>query len=169
MEQLINDEKIVAAVNIGTEVFTVTDKRVLYNNSGMHNTFIGLRDLKGAEVIDSDMKFRRINFPPSELLSLYISVIALASVYVYYCTTDPKFAFGEFAPLLLAFFWLIGILPVSLIVLYSIQAMTSYTLKRSILNIVRTDNTYFCNQHYDPTESVHLQLIVKEINNAIFK
>ncbi|TDO23764.1 hypothetical protein [Pedobacter duraquae] len=167
METLTANEHKVSEIIIGSEKFTVTDKRVIFNHPN-NNAFIGINELRGAEMKEMDVKYHRFK-PNYQALSPLVGLFWVAVMYVYICTTEPQFGFGDLTPLFLAFFWCIGLLPATLIVFYIIQSMTSYNKRQILVNIIKTDNSFWLNQYYDLTCVDQLRELTATINNAIYE
>lgn len=168
MAQLLPDEIIYREISVGSERFTITDKRLLYSD-GVNDDFIRINELRGSNVTQQDIKFDRFNLPPYQSVSAMLSVISIASVYVYYCRTKPEYQFGDLSPFFVAIFWSFGIVPIGLLLIYMLKTVTTYTEKKMILNITKTDNTFFANQYYDLQFSSALKQLEREINVAIYR
>lgn len=168
METLIANESKISEIIIGSEKFTITDKRVLYNHPN-NNAFIGINELRGIEMKELDVKFNRINIPSFQSIAPIIAFFWLIVVYVYYCSAKPEYSFGDLSPLFLAGFWCLGLLPTTLAILYIIQSVTSYTEKKILVNIIKTDSSFWLNQYYDLSCSDKLNQLTQTINNAIYK
>lgn len=93
METLIANESKISDIIIESEKFTVTDKRVLYSN-GSNNAFIGINELRSAEMKEMDVKFSRFK-PNYQALLPLITLFWVIVVYVYYCITKREYEFGD--------------------------------------------------------------------------
>ncbi|MFA4868088.1 MAG: hypothetical protein WC623_07815 [Pedobacter sp.] len=168
--EILQNETLIGEHVIGTEKFTITDKRMLYNNQG-NNNIIGIKELRSAEAKQMYLKFNRFNLPAQEPLIALITIISIIVAYIVIVATGREYGFeyGDLMPLFLAALASIAIVPIAFIIVRSLQAFTTFNADKVVLQIIKTDNTYWANQHYNPEFIPQLQELVKDINKSIYK
>lgn len=160
---LLNNEQIKKEVHISNEKFTVTDKRLLFNN-GQINSFIGLNELRGVNVEEIDVKVSKLNLPENKVLMVYCVMIVFASIFIYNTILT-----GDYLPsVFFAFFMTVPATIVLMIVLKVLEAATSKIEKRTLLQIKKTDEGLFLNQFYLKQYDDELNQIATAANSEIY-
>lgn len=159
---MLNNETIASEVNIGVEKFTITDKRLLYNN-GSNNYFVGINELRGAECTVATVDVAKFNFPKGEgrlVLSVLIAFV-MGLLYEYFVN-------GHSFSIVLALFLALPIAIGLLLLTYIIDKATTSKEQKCVLQISKKDNTWFINQYYASNFNAELSLLANNINTQIY-
>lgn len=168
MAQLIANETLISQIKIGSENFSITNKRVILENDP-NSFFIGLSELRGAEIKEEKITFNKFSLPSSERLGIICMFIYLAIIYIYFSVELNSAYSGLFGILCTG----IGIgIPATLVTIFLlniIQKSTSYSEIKVTLKITKTDNSLWVNQFYDLAQRDKLNEVSNQINSSIYK
>ena len=172
--QLINNETSLSQVQIGTELFTVTDKRLIYDDVGQ-NFFIGISELSGAQIENRIVSYSRFEKYDRKGSVMWM-IIAGTILYQFYFHSSTSGLFTEdekttgmmlgiaFGFLLTSF--VVGVL---MLILRAINNSTRYNKNQVLFSVQKKDNSYFHAKYYEPEFHNNLAALAKVINSAVYK
>jgi len=163
--QLLNSESKQSQLFLNNDVFVLTDKRLIFNDK-----FIGLNELRSANVKTIDLTHNEININLGNLWFYITCVITIICGIVYGENQHSANPFGDIMAGIL-FFSPVGAIGSGIIIAIINQYVKSKTrtVVHSQVTVTKTDNSVFLNQYYDIDKFEELKEFETAVNNLIYK
>ena len=172
--QLFENEVKKREVILDNYILTLTNKRLLYSNSLNHNKeFIGIAELRSAEASTVDVVYNKFEINDWGTMYMRIAFFLTVSFGIYMAFSMNSSGEEFYYAVIIGMVFSTGIAAVAgLIIMLIIKILISATskkMKRAMITVIKTDNSYFLNNHFEIDKLTELRQVENDINSLIYQ